>query len=189
MEKEFAALIVFFVVTVLYTGGVFALFRLPNRKMRAIYIIASSLAYLVISFFIIEWASSGGWPEGIIVAPVVMIAAPVLAVIVIIALIVSSFMAWKRGRPRTIVMWVTIVLALILLAGAIFFRPLRCNWFINKLDSEDAWERSYAASELGRCGCKKSVPVLIYALGDEDVISQSNLPQPRNWSRYEVSRC
>jgi hypothetical protein len=168
MEKEFAALIVFFLVTVFYTGGVFALFRLPNRKMRAIYIIAASFAYLVISFFIIEWASSGGWPEGIIVAPVVIIAAPVLAVIVIIALIVNAFMAWERGRPRTIVMWVTIGIALCLLAGAIFFRPIKCNRFINKLDSEDAWERSYAASRLGECGCKKAVPMLIYALGDGD---------------------
>ena len=97
-----------------------------------------------------------------------MSTAPLLVLIVIIALIVSSFMAWERGRLRTIVMWACIVLALCLLAGAIFFHPLRCNWFLNKLNSTDRWERSYAASELGRCGCKKAVSALIYALDDED---------------------
>ncbi len=168
MPKEFAALIVFFLVTVFYTGGIFAFFRLPDRKMRAIFIVAASAAYLVISFFVVEWASSGGWPEGLIVAPVVVVTAPLLALGVILALVVSSFMAWEKGRLRTIVMWTCIGLLLCLCAGAILFRPVRCNWFVNKLNSDDQWERSYAASELGRCGCKKAVPVLIYALDDED---------------------
>lgn len=168
MTKEFAALVIFLLVTAFYAGGVFALWRLSDRSIRAIFMIIASALYLAISFFIVKWASSGGWPEGIIVTPIVIVTAPILALSVILVLIVSSFMPWEKGRLRTNVMWTCIILFFSLCAGIIFFRPLRCNSFLTDLDSEDSWERSYAASELGRCGCKKAVPALIYALDDEN---------------------
>lgn len=168
MAKEFLLIGLFLITTAAAVGGVVASWKIENRAKRGAAIFAILAFYLFISYLIARWAGAGGWPEGMLAIPfVVMVAMPV-ALGMLIAFIFTLFAGGKPSSLKRAALITALSLIGVAILGMIFNRPIRAQWYLRDVDNPDPTTRRLAVIMVGEYGSKKVLPVLLKAAGDED---------------------
>ncbi|MBN1573482.1 MAG: HEAT repeat domain-containing protein [Deltaproteobacteria bacterium] len=168
MAKEFISIILFFIVTAGGLAGVFFSWRIESRPKRGAVILAALALYIAVSCIIARWAGSGGWPEGMIALPVIVVVGLPVALLMLIALILALFAGGKPSRIKRAVLVTLLSLIGIALLTMIFNRPIRTMWYLKDVDNPNPVTRRLAVIMVGEYGTKRVLPVLLKAAGDKD---------------------
>ncbi len=168
MGKEFFLIGLFIVVTAGVIGGAALSWRIVDRIKRGAAIFSLMAFYLFISFLIAKWAGAGGWPEGMIVIPVVMVVVFPVALGMFIGALFALFAGGKPSVIKKVALVTILSLIGIILLGLVFNRPIRTEWYLRDVENPDPFKRRLAVIMVGEFGSKKVLPVLLKAVEDEE---------------------
>ncbi len=180
MLKEFLLIGLFIAVTASGIGGAALSWRIVARVKRGVAILSLMAIYLLVSYLIARWVGSGGWPEGMIAIPIVVVVALTVALGMFIGAVFALFTGGKPNVLKKIVLVTILSLVGIILLGLIFNKPIRTEWYLRDVENPDPVERRLAVLMVGKYGSSKGnskgnskgsekvLTVLLKAVEDED---------------------
>jgi HEAT repeats len=176
MLKEFLLIGLFIVVTVSGIGGAALSWRIAVRVKRGVAILSLMAIYLLVSYLIARWVGSGGWPEGMIAIPIVVVVALPVALGMFIGAVFALFTGGKPNVLKKIMLVTILSLVGIILLGLAFNKPIRTEWYLRDVENPDPVKRRLAVIMVGKYGSSKGnskgsakvLPVLLKAVEDED---------------------
>jgi hypothetical protein len=168
MAKEFISLGLFLLLSAGAIFGIFTLWRVRGRAGRAAGIALIGAAYVALTFVICQWASAGGWPEGMFVIMAAVFVAPVVVIVCVIALILALFGGAEKKTWQRSALWISFLILALIIAALALNKQIRAAWYQKDLDDPNPHKRGYALLMLGGTELKSMVPVIVDHLADED---------------------
>jgi hypothetical protein len=168
MAKEFISLGLFLLLSAGVVFVLVPLWRMSGRAGRAVGVVLIGAAYVALTFVISQWASSGGWPEGMFVIMAAVFVAPVVVLIYLVALIIALFGGGEVRTWRRTALWISFLILALIIAALALNKQIRAAWYQRDLDNPDPHKRGYAVLMLGHTELRSMVPVIVERLGDED---------------------